>query len=228
MSSKSSPDYAAARREWLERYGDYIAQARNWRTFAFVMVLVSAAFCASTIYEAQRVKVLPYVIAVDKLGESVRLAQAVQSGALQRPVVTHILSNWLLRVRERIGDVNAEKAVVLGAYDYLTQSSTQSLNDYFAHSNPYEAADPNSSLGSRTVEISSALPLGTPTATGGTYQVTWTERSYDKTGALSNTQRYVGNITYSIVNPKKAPSAAELLSNPFGIYITSFQWQKSV
>ncbi|MBU2822367.1 type IV secretion system protein, partial [Acidithiobacillus caldus] len=29
------PDYLAARREWLERYGDYIAQAKNWRMMAF-------------------------------------------------------------------------------------------------------------------------------------------------------------------------------------------------
>lgn len=228
MSNKTTPDYAAARREWLERYGDYIAQARNWRLLAFVMAAVAVLFCSSTIYEAQRVKVLPYVVAVDKLGESVRLAQAVQAGAVQRPVVTHVLSNWLLRVRERIGDVNAQKAAVMGTYDYMTQDSAQALNNYFAHSNPYKAADPSSTLGSRTVQINSALPLGNPTPTGGTYQVTWVEKSFDKSGRLFATQRYVGNITYTIVAATQETSTAKLLSNPFGVYITAFQWQKSL
>ena len=37
--------YLDARREWNERYGSYIAQARNWR-FAAVVALLLALVCA--------------------------------------------------------------------------------------------------------------------------------------------------------------------------------------
>src|SRR5687768_1637791 len=40
--SPSSAAYAAARQEWLERYGDYIAQARHWRLIAILALLVAA------------------------------------------------------------------------------------------------------------------------------------------------------------------------------------------
>lgn len=224
----ASPDYPAARREWLERYGDYIAQAKNWRLMAFGSLAIAAMFGAGLVYEAQRVKVEPYVVAVDKLGESVRLAQAVQAGAAQQPVVTHVISSWLLGVRERISDTNAEKALVADSYNYTMQSSTQALNAYFSANSPYEADTAGSILGSRTVEIQSALPLGNPTSKGGTYQVTWVEKDFGKDGTLAMEQKWVGNIQYTLLPPDQAGSTQQMLSNPFGVYITSFQWQKSL
>ncbi|MDA8093694.1 MAG: VirB8/TrbF family protein [Betaproteobacteria bacterium] len=227
--SKVSPDYMAARREWLERYGDYIAQARNWRTMAFGAIAIAALFGAGMVYEAQRVKVEPYVVEVDKLGESVRLAQAIQTGAARQPIVTHVLSHWLVDVRERIGDPNAEKAAILDAYTYMTQDSGQALGNYMNQDPMYAASDPNSGVGSRTVEIHSALPLGNPTPKGGTYQIQWTERTHGKDGSLVSTQRWTGIVSYVLLPPDVgAHSTQQLLQNPFGIYITSFQWQQTL
>jgi type IV secretory pathway TrbF-like protein len=36
----AEPPYLAARQEWNERYGDYIARARNWRRAAFAALAV--------------------------------------------------------------------------------------------------------------------------------------------------------------------------------------------
>jgi type IV secretion system protein VirB5 len=227
-SSKVTPDYLAARREWLERYGEYIAQAKNWRAMAFGSLLIAAMFGAGLVYEAQRVKVEPYVVAVDKLGESVRLAQAVQTGAAAQPVVTHVIAHWLVAVRERISDVRAERATVDEAYKYVTQDSAAALNAYFAANNPFEAVN-NVNLGSRTVQIQSALPLGNPTPKGGSYQVNWTETDYTPQGAILKEQRWTGIIQYALLSPKEAGAdTQQVLDNPFGVYITSFQWQKTL
>ena len=39
--------YLSARREWNERYGDYIAQARNWRRAAFAAIQKGAELLES-------------------------------------------------------------------------------------------------------------------------------------------------------------------------------------
>lgn len=221
----NNTDYQAARREWLERYGDYIAQARNWRLIAVGSLLIAGMFGAGMVYEAQRVKVVPYVIAMDKLGESVRLAQAVQAGAVDQPVVTHIVANFVTRTRERISDPNAENEAFRGAYNYVTADGQQALNAYFADHSPLQAIG-NPNLRGRTVEIVSCLPMGQPVAGRGTYQVQWTERDINPQGIQTKEQHWTGLIQY-VVDKSLAKTAQDVLSNPFGVYITGFQWQQT-
>src|SRR2546421_10039315 len=68
--------YLAARREWNERYGDYIARARNWRRAAFAALAVSGVLSVGTVWQASQSKVVPYVVEVDKLGDAVPVGRA--------------------------------------------------------------------------------------------------------------------------------------------------------
>ena len=222
----NNTDYQAARREWLERYGDYIAQAKNWRLVAVGSLLIAGMFGAGMVYEAQRVKVVPYVIAMDKLGESVRLAQAIQAGAVGRPVVTHIIANFVTRTRERISDPNAENLAFRGAYNYVTADGQQALNQYFGEHSPLEAIG-NPNLRSRTVQIVSCLPMGPQAANGtGTYQLQWIERDITPQGVQTAEKHWSGLIQY-VSDKSLAKDAQNVLANPFGVYITSFQWQQT-
>ena len=223
---KNEVDYISARREWLERYGSYIAEARNWRLLAVGSLAVSLMFGAGLVYESQRVKVVPFVVAVDKLGESVRLAQAVEAGATQQPIVTHLLTNWLVEVRERISDPRAEDATVKKTYQLATQNSSAALNAYFKDNNPFVAVN-SVEIGSRTVQIESALPMTTPTPKGGTYQINWTETDYSPQGNVIATQKWTGIIGYEVL-PQAAANTEQVLDNPFGIYVSSFQFQKTL
>jgi type IV secretion system protein VirB5 len=223
----STPDYQAARREWLERYGDYIAQAKNWRLVAIGSLLISGMFGAGMIYEAQRVKVVPYVIAMDKLGESVRLAEAVQSGAVDQAVVTHIVANFVTKTRGRISDPRAADRTFREVYNYVTADAQQALNQYFSEHTPLEAVG-NPNLGGRTVEIVSVLPLAKTAPNGtGSYQVQWIERDFTPQGVQTKEERWTGIIQY-VVDKSLAKTASDVLANPFGVYITSFQWQKTL
>ena len=66
--SKTSP-YINARREWNERYGDYIAQARNWRLMAFGALGIAGLAVVGNVWQAVQSKVEPYVIEKDRLGD---------------------------------------------------------------------------------------------------------------------------------------------------------------
>jgi type IV secretory pathway TrbF-like protein len=65
--AETSP-YLAARREWDERYGNLITRAKNWRTAAFLALLVAIAETGGLIALALKNKTVPYVVAVDNLG----------------------------------------------------------------------------------------------------------------------------------------------------------------
>lgn len=216
------PDFLSAKQQWMERYGSYIAQAKNWRLAAFSAFGVAGIAVASCCWLASQSHVVPYVVQVDALGNSVHVAQEIQDGALNQPIITHVIANWVVEARERIYDNQAESIVSKDTYNYVTQNEAPILSQYFQQNNPFSAKQD----GDVTVTISTCLPMGKLTDTGGTYQVTWTEKTYDPSGNnLATVQNYSAIITY--VLDKKVPEE-QLINNPFGIYITNFQWQKTI
>lgn len=224
-SQGATPDrYLAARREWLERYGDYIAAARNWRMVAFGSLAIAGLFGAGMVYEADRVHVIPYVVETDHLGETVRLAQAVNAGTYQQPIVRHVLTHWLRLVRERLPVLPAEKQTYQASYRYISSSAKNALDTYFNRHNPY--SDYVNKKGGRTVTITSALPLGAVTQKGGTFQIQWTETQYGKGGNIRDETHWEGDISYAVTKPSSNPNM--LNGNPFGIYITTFNWNQTL
>ena len=74
--------YLSARREWNERYGDYIARARNWRWAAFAALGISLVLAIGVVWEAAQSKVVPYVVEVTNSATPFRLHAPI---ALLRP-----------------------------------------------------------------------------------------------------------------------------------------------
>ena len=220
----SMDSYVAARREWMERYGDYIAAAKNWRFMAFGCLAIAGLFGAGMVYEANRVHVIPYVVQTNHLGESVHLAQAVNAGTYQQPIIRHVLAHWLRLVRERLPDVAAEKQTYKAAYKYIDQREQPVLTAYFSRHNPY--SNYVNKKGGRTVTITSALPLGALRPNGGTFQVQWVETQYGKNGNIRGETHWEGDISYAVTKPSNNPQM--LNGNPFGIYITSFNWNQTL
>lgn len=225
MAEKETQDrYLAARREWLERYGDYIAQAKNWRMVAFGSIAIAGLFGAGMVYEADRVHIIPYVVEVNKMGESVHLAQAVAAGTYQQPIVRHVLTHWLRLVRERLPAKAPETHEYKDAYNYVSGDARGALTAFYNRHNPYN--DFVNKLGGRTITITSALPDGALTAKGGTFQIQWTETQYAQNGMISGQTHWQGTFTYVVTAPSSNPQV--LNGNPFGIYITNFNWNQTL
>src|SRR3569833_898901 len=75
MAEPPNP-YLDARREWNERYGDYIAQARNWRYAAFITLLVCGALALGVVWQMTQSRIVPYIVEVDSLGRPLAIARA--------------------------------------------------------------------------------------------------------------------------------------------------------
>ena len=220
----STPDYLAARQEWLERYGSYIKQARNWRITALSAIGIAALFGAGLVYEADRVHVVPYVVQVDKLGQSVELAQAVKAGAFAQPVVTHLLSRFVWLAFTRSPDVHVQKHFIDESYSYIDAKEKSPLDAFYSRHNPYSAYS-NGTQGS-TVTIQTAEPMGAITSKGGAYIIDFLVKKYGPHGNLDGAQPWQATISYATVPPSDNPEV--LKGNPFGIYITHFAFSKQL
>ena len=76
------------------------------------------------------------------------------------------------------------------------------------------------------MKITSALPIGKLKSTGGAFQIDWTETQYDGNGGIANKQHYQGIINYAVIKPGNNPQV--LAGNPFGIYVTTFNWNQTL
>ncbi|MEQ8700639.1 MAG: conjugal transfer protein TrbF, partial [Bauldia litoralis] len=69
--------YQKAGQVWDERIGSARVQAKNWRYMAFGSLILSAGFAGALVIQSARGTVVPWVVQVDKLGQSQAVAPAV-------------------------------------------------------------------------------------------------------------------------------------------------------
>ena len=97
-SGRASP-YLDGRREWNERYGSHVAQARNWRLAAFAALGVAAVAVAGNVWQAGQARVQPFVVVVDQLGDQIAVGPVAASRRDDPRVVTAQLRRWIMDVR---------------------------------------------------------------------------------------------------------------------------------
>src|SRR3984893_4559249 len=88
--------YLSARREWNERYGSYIARARNWRVAALGSIFVSAILARGVIWPGSQSKLVPFVVEVDKLGQAVAVQRAARAAPADQRIIKAQLAAWIV------------------------------------------------------------------------------------------------------------------------------------
>jgi type IV secretion system protein VirB5 len=214
-SAADSP-FIAAKREWNERYGDYIAQARNWRLTAIFALTISTILAAGTIWLAGQSKLVPYVIEVDKLGASLAVARADRTTVPNQSLIRAQLANFVHDARSVSSDAIAERATLTRVYSFIGVTAKPYLDDWYRTHSPFEAAASHTVA----VTIDAVLPQS-PT----TYQVQWTEDQRDLNGGHIATSHWVGQLTVGINPPT---DEATILRNPVGIYVTQLSWTEQL
>lgn len=202
--------YLSARREWNERYGDYIARARNWRWAAFGAVAVSLVLAVGVAWQAAQSKVVPYVVELDKLGDAVAVARADRATPMDLRVITAQLAGWIVDVRSVSSDPLAQKSALARSYALTAATATIFLNDYYRQHSPFGQR--------RTVAVSvdAVLPI-----TKQTYQIQWGEDARDLQGRDLATTHWIASVTVAFDPPTDERG---ILSNPLGLYITGISW----
>ena len=208
--------FLAAKREWNERYGDYIAQARNWRVAAILSLFITAILAGGTIWLAAQTKLVPYVVEVDKLGSAIAVSRADRAYAPDQRIVRAQLAQWIVDARSVSSDPVAERVALTRTYSMIATTAKPYLDDWYGKHSPFQVAARNTV----SVNVDAVLPQSDTT-----YQVQWTEDQRGLDGSRSTTTHWEADVTVG-VNPPS--DEATILHNPMGIYVTSLSWTQRI
>jgi len=207
--------YQRAGQLWDERIGSARVQARNWRLMAFGGLFLTTGLSAALIWQSLQSRVVPYVVAVDRLGQAQAIAPADQAYRPTDPQIAWHLSHFIANVRGRSLDPVLMRANWLAAYDVVSPRGALFLGDYARSANPF--AD----MGERTVSVQVTSVVR---ASDTSFQVKWTESAFQR-GSLAGTSRWTAMLTVRIRPPKNAET---LRKNPLGLYVDAIDWSREL
>lgn len=205
--------YQRAGQLWDERIGSARVQARSWRLMAFGCLTLSAGLSGALVWQSLQSRVVPYVVAVDRLGEPRALDEAEKAYQPTDPQIAWHLGHFIRDVRSVSIDPVLMRRDWLEAYDYATRRGAQFLDDYARKSDPF------AHVGERTVsvEITSIVR-----ASDRSFQVKWAETVYER-GAQTGRS----NWTAILAVVTKTPTTADVLrKNPLGLYVDAIDWSR--
>jgi type IV secretion system protein VirB5 len=216
MAANRPPEspYIAARQEWTERYGSYVQAARAWRIVGVLSLSMAVIGFVYAMYLSTQVKLVPYIVEVDKLGTSVAAGFPQQIEYADARVVRATLGNFVTSFRSITPDAVVQKQYIDRTYALLRTSdpSTQKVNAWFRGNSPFETAKTSTVA----IEVNNIVALSNQT-----YQIDWTEYQRDRKGKQTATRRFRGIATVTLTAPQ---DEAIIRLNPIGLYIQDLDW----
>jgi type IV secretion system protein VirB5 len=207
--------YQRAGQLWDERIGAARVQARNWRLMALGGLILSTGLAGGLVWQSLQSRVVPYVVAVDRLGEAQAVAPADRAYRPTDPQIAWFLGRFISNVRSVSLDPVLMRQNWLSAYDFATGRGARFLNQYA------QGADPFGDIGSRTVSVQVTSIVR---ASDRSFQVKWTESLYDR-GTLAGTSHWTAILSVVI----RPPATVETLrKNPLGLYVDAIDWSKEL
>jgi type IV secretory pathway TrbF-like protein len=206
--------YLAARREWNERYGSYVAQANAWRIAAMASLAIAVLAVGGVVWLGGQNQLVPYVVKVDKLGASVAVDRADRAQRPDRAVITAQLARWIVNVRSVYIDAAAQRVFVTDGYAMINSRGEAfgAMNEHMRAHDPFQRAKTETV----TVEVQSVLLLA-----GDSWRIEWREEIKLREAGSALSQHYQATVTIGFNPPT---DEATIRANPMGIYVNSFSW----
>ncbi|PZR94721.1 MAG: conjugal transfer protein TrbF [Stutzerimonas stutzeri] len=221
MASRSdAPDnpYIAARQEWTERYGSYVKAAAAWRIVGVTSLALALVSTSYALYQSTQVKLVPYLVEVDKLGSAVNAGFPAQIEYADPRVVRAVLAGFVTNFRSVTPDAVVQKQYIDRVYAMLrtTDPATEKVNGWFRSASPFEKAK----TATVSIEVNNVVPLSTQS-----FQIDWTEFERDRKGKEVATRRFRAVATVVLIPPQ---DEAVIRLNPIGLYLKDFDWTAQI
>jgi type IV secretion system protein VirB5 len=210
------PSLGRGRREWDDRYAGLARGKRNWQLAALGLLAVDGLLTAGIIHLASQSRVTPFVVEVDRLGQSVAFGPAEQLRKTDERLIRYQLNLFVRDVRSIFADGEVQKTVINRAYAHAKDGALTFLNDYFKKSNPFLRA----AEGTVTVQVQSVLRLSARS-----WQVQWRETQLAPGGRVVSETAWQAVLGVELVPPDTTDA---LLVNPLGLYVTDINWTKTL
>jgi len=220
--SELANPYLNARRTWNEQVGSLVSSKQTWQLIGILSMLLALAAIGGVIHIGSQSKFIPYVVEVDKFGQT-RAQGAVQPSTVADPRVLHALvADFIQDARMVTPDANLQAKAIYRLYARLLGASPAlaKMNELMNSetSNPFKRAEKELV----SIEIRTAIPQ-----TGQTWQIEWTESVRDRKGALQENPtvwRALVTVTQQAITPQTTDE--ELRNNPLGLYVQDFSWSR--
>jgi len=208
--------YLAARREWDERYGEFITRARNWRTMATISALVGLLATGGMVWLSARSHLVPFVVLVDSLGRPIASGVAEQASLGDDRLRRAVIQDWIENLRMVTTDGIAQRRAIDHVYAHVASGTNAQafVSDFYRNDPPFKKAQTDTV----SVEVKSVLPTSDRT-----FEVDWIETSRDLYGGVKSTDHWKGSLTVALNAPTDERQAR---INPLGLYVTAASWAK--
>lgn len=206
--------YLRAQAVWDARIGSARRQAHTWQLLAFGLLLVSGGLVGGLVYQSSKAQVVPYVVEVDTQGQVRTVGPAQVAYVPSRAAIQKQLSDFVRDIRALPVDPIVMRQQWLRAYAVVTPRGGAMLTELNRQQNPFDR------LGQQmvTVDVTRALPV-----TDTSFDVQWTETTYDARGTALATEHYSGIFRVQLRQPQ---NEKELRANPLGIFVDTFSWSR--
>lgn len=215
--------YLTARRSWNEHVGSVVSSRQTWQVVGILSLLIALAAVGGVIHIGSQSKFIPYVVEVDKLGQSQAAGVVTSSSAADPRVIRATVSKFIEDARLVSPDVALQRKAVFSVYSHLSPNdpATIKMNEWLngnADASPFKRAA-NEMV---TTDITTVLPQ-TPT----TWQVDWIETTRDRNGVVKG-QPATWRALITVYNAETSTQTTEeqMRDNPLGIFVRDFSWSR--
>ncbi|SOD42748.1 VirB8/TrbF family protein [Nitrosovibrio sp. Nv4] len=224
-AGESDNPYLAARRTWNEHVGEQVASRQNWQMLGLLCLLIALAGVGGMIYIGSQSKFIPYVVEVDKLGQTIAVAPVDRAKAVDQRVIHAAMATFIQWARLVTPDVALQRKAIFGVYAMLSPDdpATAKMNEFLNGRpdwNPFKRAE-KETVSTEIISVIAQTPE--------TWQVDWTETVRDRQGFVKTPPyRMRALVTMYVSEPAPETSEEQIRNNPLGIFVSDFAWSKQI
>jgi type IV secretory pathway TrbF-like protein len=213
--------YLTARRTWNEHVGSVVSSRQTWQVVGILSLLIALTGVGGIIHIGSQSKFIPYVIEVDKHGQTIAVGPMTAASKADPRVIHASIADYIANARMVTPDVALQRKAVFRVYSMLlpNDASTAKMNEWLngtPDSSPFKRATKEMV----SVEIQSVLPQSPDT-----WQIDWVETTRDRQGVLKGKPVNMrALVTVYTVEPTSQTTDEQLRNNPLGIYVRDFSW----
>ena len=217
MSNKKNDQenpFFQAQQLYYDSIGSYVKIAAQWRLVAVVCLVITVASLGLNIVQVSKNKIVPYVVAVDKIGTALAVERADMASPTPTSVIQAELANVIISWRTVTADLDLQSKMVDRLSSFAKGAAKGVLTEWFEKNNPVARA--------RNGRLVSVNVKGVPLPVSpNSWRIEWQETTRSHVGITVEVKQYEATMTVVIQPPR---TDAEVLKNPGGVYITELSF----
>jgi type IV secretion system protein VirB5 len=213
-NQKTGNPYIDGHIEWQEMFGSYVHQAFMWRLVALFCLLILSISVYGNVYQSKQNKVVPYVIEIDKLGQSAAVKRADSTSPIPQRVIQSEIASVITNWRTVTADVDLQRRMVERLGYFISGSAHGFISEWFERNNPYKTAKNNKLI---QIDIK-GLPLP---VSNDSWRIEWTETVRNHSGVFQSASTFEATMMVAIVPPT---TDDQIMNNPGGIWVTELSY----